>query len=123
MKTKLFSIPDKDLKWETFRCGGAGGQNVNKRDTGARVTHIPSGISHEGREERQQLQNKRAALKKLANDPKFIVWCKMHVAANREGFESVAAKVDEMMNERFLKVETAPDCTPNEVACDRKDSK
>lgn len=118
-KTKIYTVPDSDLKWETFRAGGKGGQNANKRDMGARVTHIPSGISHEGREERQQIQNRRSALQKLADDPKFKIWVQMHIAANKEGFESVAAKVEEAMDERNLRIETAPDCAPGEAHCDR----
>ena len=123
MKTKLFSIRPEDLSWDTFRAGGAGGQNVNKRDTAARVTHVPSGVSCEAKEQRSQVQNRRSALQKLAAHPKFVLWCRMQVAANREGYESMAAKVDEAMNERNLLVETAPDCVPGEAHCDVKGSR
>jgi peptide chain release factor 2 len=55
-------IPDKDLRYETFRSGGKGGQNVNKVETGARVIHIPTGIAVRCTEERSQQQNKEKGL-------------------------------------------------------------
>ena len=118
MKTKLFTIPDSDLQWDYFRAGGKGGQKQNKTSSACRVTHVPSGISHEAREERQQIQNRRSALTKLAADPKFKLWCRLHVAANAEGFASLATKVDALMAEHNIQTETAADCTPGESYCD-----
>lgn len=58
---------DSDIKIETFRSGGKGGQHVNKVETGVRVIHLPTGTAVVSTEARSQHRNKQVALNRLCN--------------------------------------------------------
>lgn len=60
--SKIIELKPEELDWQFSRAGGHGGQNVNKVNTAVQLTHIPSGIVVESRQERHQEQNRKIAL-------------------------------------------------------------
>lgn len=65
LEESKLQIPEKDLKFEFYRSGGPGGQNVNKVETAVRVVHLPTGLAVSSQAQRSQAQNREFALKLL----------------------------------------------------------
>lgn len=104
MREKLFSVTIKDCDVQTFRAGGPGGQNQNKRDTAVRVIHPPSGARGESREHRTQPQNKKAAFRRMAESQEFQAWVRRTAA----GLPPIAELVAEQMKDEHLEIEYGP---------------
>jgi protein subunit release factor B len=106
MKELLFSVTKKDLEIQTFRSGGKGGQNQNKRETGVRIIHRESGAVGESREHRDQLQNKKVAFERMVKTKEFQVWHKLKASMIMKGIFDVQREIDKQMEEKNLKIET-----------------
>lgn len=103
-RVPLVTVTIRDCVVDTFRCGGHGGQNVNKRDTGVRVTHPPSGASAESCETRSQGRNKTLAFGRMVRSEKFQLWLKIETSRRMTG-RSIDDIVNEQMNEANIRVE------------------
>ena len=102
----VVSVKISDCEVQTFSAGGKGGQNQNRRSTGVRIIHHPSGARGECREERSQRQNKVAALKRLAATQAFRTWLNGEFARIDGQQASIEAAVDSAMRPENLDVET-----------------
>ncbi|WP_423244917.1 peptide chain release factor 2 [Hathewaya massiliensis] len=84
-------INPQDLKIDTYRAGGAGGQHVNKTESAIRITHIPTGIIVQCQNERSQFTNKETALKMLKS--KLIALKEM---AHKEKIEDLSGELKDI---------------------------
>ncbi|MFW6017148.1 MAG: peptide chain release factor family protein [bacterium] len=112
-KDLLFSLTKKDFEIETFRSGGPGGQNQNKRSTGVRIKHPDSGAVAESRNYRTQEKNKQAAFKRLVKTDEFKKWHKIKTGYALLGIadfkKHIENQIDNMMRPENLKIEIGDD--------------
>ena len=101
MANPLFSLTKEDFEWEFFRGSGPGGQNRNKRDTGCRCRHLPSGAIGRATEHRTQGLNRKAAFKRMAESKEFQTWVKRKAA----GAEEIERTVEKSLSPENLRVE------------------
>lgn len=101
MKEKIFTVTANDCIMQTFRAGGKGGQNQNKRDTGVRFIHPPSGARGEARDGRHQHENKKKAWRRMGESKEFQIWAKTTALKYRP----IDEVVDEMMSDENLLIE------------------
>ena len=103
-RERVLHITKKDFVEQTFRAGGNGGQNQNKRDTGVRLIHPPSGARGEARDARTQAANRKAAFVRLVGSETFQRWLRIeHARACGE----LDRWVDDQMRPENLLVEYA----------------
>ncbi len=100
----LFSVTIKDCEIQTFRSGGKGGQNQNKVESGVRIIHPPSGARGESREFRTQLENKKAAFRRMGTSVEFQKWARS-TAAKLRGHKTLEDRVEEAMMPQNLLIE------------------
>ncbi len=108
-REKLFSVTLKDCDVQTFRSGGPGGQHQNKTESGVRIVHQESGARGESREHRSQLQNKKAAFRRMVESDKFQLWLKRQLGADMvdqaEMNRRIVNQLDRDMNPANIVVE------------------
>lgn len=105
MKNSKFSITKKDFETQVFRCGGNGGQKVNKTSSGVRIIHKDSGARGECRNHRSQKQNKNEAFHRLTESNQFKIWLNRIIFNLDKIDKETEQKVDKAMEDKNLKIE------------------
>jgi protein subunit release factor B len=105
MRERVLHITAKDCVRQTFRAGGKGGQNQNKRDTGVRFIHPPSGARGEARDERTQAANTRLAWRRMAESPEFQRWVRIE---HSRAVGRLEAELDHALRAENLQIEYGP---------------
>jgi len=104
-KELLFSITKKDFEVQTFRCGGHGGQKVNKTSSGVRIIHKESGAIGMSTSERSQHLNKKIAFKRLTESQIFKLWLNKKIFEMSVDEREIEKQADLSMRENNLKIE------------------
>ncbi len=99
---KILSVTLADCDVDTFSAGGPGGQHQNTSNTGVRIKHRASGAVGESREHRSQLQNKKAAFRRMTEHPKFKIYLNRVIY---HAGKSPEERVKQDMQPRNLKIE------------------
>jgi len=97
-KKLLFSVSIADMEIQTFTAGGKGGQRQNRKETGVRLIHPPSGARGEARDSRNQLENKRAAFARLVGSREFTAWHRLETAKRLGLIEDLDKRVEAMLS-------------------------
>ena len=105
-KELMFSVTKKDFEIQTFRCGGNGGQKVNKTSSGVRIIHRDSGAVSESRSDRSQYRNKQIAFKKLTESKVFKDWLRLECAKKVGVYDEIEKSVERALRSRNVKVES-----------------
>jgi protein subunit release factor B len=103
-KELVLSITRKDFEIQFFKGSGPGGQNRNKVESGVRIIHKESGAVGQAVDSRDQLANRKNAMKRLAESAKFKVWLAKKLYEIEVG-KTIEKLVDEMMDDKNIKIE------------------
>lgn len=109
MRERLLTVRLEDCEVSTFRAGGPGGQNQNKRDTGVRIVHPASGAKGEAREHRTQPLNKTAAWERMIDTPTFKAWMRIEIARRTGVLRQVETEVEKALESGKVRVEVQKD--------------